>query len=113
MNRVIFISPQGADFSGFSASVVPMPGTIEVSGMVVADCYMTQSASSIEVPEGCSVVAAWDVVGGEVVEIAPLSSALLPFLPPEPVFDETGQVVGEVAQPLRVTHVLAGWTDGS
>lgn len=113
MNRVIFIAPVGSEFPGFVAVVFPMPGTVEVSGMAVADCYTTQSTAGLEAPEGFSIVAAWDVVDGEAVEVIPLMSVLLPYLPPEPVFDESGQIVGEIAQPLRVTHVLAGWPSGS
>lgn len=128
MKRVLLSLPAGLTFDQLTeeqqaalASVMaqyvnPMPNTIEAAGHVLCDALTLDNFDPAVMPGlglNWPVLGLWQWSGaGDLVTLVPLDPAvLLAHLPPVPVLDGEGNVIGETPPEAKMPHNWGGWPE--
>lgn len=109
-------APQAAAIRGVMGQwVMPMPGTMSAAGYqlidaVCLDSFNPDNIAALELPFDLVGLWQWSGHTPDATEIMPLDEAtLLAHLPPTPVRDEAGEVIGSTPAVLHEPHRWAGW----
>lgn len=89
------------------SAVVPMPGTIEVGGKILADCLIAVIPENL--PEGFTIIAQ-QAKSGE-FDVPLIADVFLAHLAPIIIYGPDMAIVGTEPATLHQPHTFAGWPD--